>query len=225
MKKLFFAWIFICLFITPAGALDCSQIVINSDRTNDPFLLHILFSRNLTDQVCILKYLGQRNDPYVEEYIFGIMSHMDPVKKDRYEYLLRVLLFSVFHPDFDENELATRVLLNKRGIDFLISQIHTFYDPVLKCQIIWIIPYVHDQSSFSFCMTEGESLLSLLKKTKGMPDAVVNEEIICLLDTIQQIGNHDYLFLCQSFIELSRNKRVVDAARHTITVVVSHKKE
>ncbi|MBN2533808.1 MAG: hypothetical protein JXB88_13010 [Spirochaetales bacterium] len=196
-----------------------------SDRSDDPFLLKLLFSQDLTDQICIVKYLGQRADPYVEEYIFGIMSYMDQYKKNRYEYLLRVLLFSVFHPDFEQDELAARILINKKAIEYLVSRIHVFHDPLLKCQIMWMILHIHDLSSFAFCMTEGNYLLSILKQTNGMPDIRINEEIICLLDTIKQIGNDDYLFLCQSFVKLSRNKLVVDTARETITILLQRETE
>lgn len=217
-------FILFLVHLHPVYSLDCRQLILNSDRSSDAFFLKILLSQDLTDQICILKNLGQRPDPYVEEYIFGIMSRMESRKKDRYEYLLRILLFSVFNPDFDEDELAARIVINKKGIEYLITQMHIFHDPMLKCQIIWIIPYVHDLSSFAFCMTEGEYLLSILKQTKGMPDSIINEEIICLLETIQQIGNHDYLFLCESFIELSRNKKVVDAARGTIKILLLREK-
>jgi hypothetical protein len=225
MNRIFFVCIIISLSLTPAGALDCSQIVITSDRSYDPFLLWILFSLDLTDQVCILKHLGQRPDPYVEDYISGLLSRMTPSKKERYEYLLRVLLFSVFHPDLEDDEIAARVLINKRGIKDLISKIQSFSDPVLKCQIMWIIPSVHDLASFSFCMTEGNYLISILQETMGTPDPLINEEIICLLKTVQQIGNTDYLFLCESFVELSRNKGVVDIARQTLRILLSREKE
>lgn len=220
MKKLFLVCFILCLFLEPVNSLDCRQIIINSDRSDDPFFLKILFSLDLTDQICIVTYLGQRRDPYVEEYIFGIMSRMVPLKRDRYEYLLRVLLFSVFHPGFEEDELAARIFINKKGIECLISQLHIFHDPLLKCQILWMIPVVHDVSFFAYCMTEGEYLLTKVKQAKGMPDVMVNEEIICLLETIQQIGDRDYLFLCQSFIESSRNKRVVNAARETMKILL-----
>lgn len=225
MKILFLTCFLLCIVLYIPWSLDYKGIVLNSDSSKNQYLLTLFLSEDLTDQLCILTYLGRRADPYIEEFIFEIMDHIVHPNKDKYEYLLRVLLFSVFHPGFEEDELAARILINKKGIDHLVYQLHVFKDPLLKCQIMWTIPFLHDVSSFGFIMTEGNHLLSVVKKSQGMPGIKVNSEIICLLDTIQQIGDTDYLFLCNSFIKFSRNKEVVDKSRATIKILLLRESE
>jgi hypothetical protein len=219
MKKLFMIFsIMICL-LSPIQPFDCSNMIKQSNRTRNEYFLKIFLSQDLTDQICIARALGQRADSYIEEFIFGIIGEMNGRDIDRLEYLLRVLLDSVFNTGYDEEELGARVLINFRGITYLISILHTFHDPMLKCQIMKIIPYVHNSAYISSCMTEGEYLVSILKKTGGKPGSQVNGEILCLLDIMRTIGDEDYFFLCQSIIQLSHNRDVVKKAREIMNLL------
>lgn len=225
MKKVFFINLLVIMICFRFFSLDCRYIVIYSDRSRNGFLLNLFLGEDLTDQICIVTNLGRRSDPFVEEFIISITDHMTPLKRDKYEYLLRVLLFSVFHPDFDEDELRARILVNKKGVEYLVRQLHVFQDPMLKCQILWMIPHLHDPAFFSVCMTEGDHLLSILKQTSGMPGCLINQEIICLLEIVEQIGNKDYLPLCQSFIQFSRNKQVIEESRQLSKVLLQRNQE
>ncbi|MBN2444489.1 MAG: hypothetical protein JXJ04_24220 [Spirochaetales bacterium] len=225
MKKLILAFYFIYLLKSILWSMDCNEIEIILNSSMNEFLLKILYQGDLTEQICIVSQLGRRSDPYIDDFIVGIMEHMTIRDKARYEYLLRVLLDGIFNPDYSEDELAARVTINQKGIKYLVSSLHSFFDPMLRCRIMVLIPYLHDLTSMSILMTRGKNLSLLLEKTNGMPGIQINNEIICLLEIIRGFGNFDYLYLCQSFIRLSRSKAVVNAARETIKIFISRRSQ
>jgi hypothetical protein len=224
MAKYACTGILFLLFLFPLHCIDYTDVIRSTDRSHNDLIIRVITSVTLNERIKIIKALGQRDDPYIEDILYSLINQCAGRKKKENEYLIRVLFHGMFSPLLEEEMLLSRLLANKEVITNMIQHLHVFDDPMLKCQVLWIIPYFHDISLNSAVMSEGNRLLALCKKKNGMPGTLVDEEIIAFLELAAVVGNTDFLDICISFRNQSRTKQVVEKAREVSKLLVKREK-
>jgi hypothetical protein len=208
------------LFLFPLHCFDYTDVIRATDRSYNSIIIRVITSVSLNERIEVIKALGQRDDPYVEDILYSLINQCAGRKKEEIEYLIRVLLHTMFSPLLDEGILSSRLLANKEVLVDMIRQLHIFDDPMLRCQVFWIIPYFHDMSLNSSVMSEGQRLIELCKKKNGLPGTLVDEEITAFLELTAVIGNTDFLDIVMSFRTHSRTKKIIEKAREVATLLV-----
>ena len=192
------------------------DVVLISDRSmNQEIILSISLS-DYDTSLLIMNALGQREDGYVADIIIYLYSVYRGREQYKIEFLLQTLLKSLFNPEFSEQELRERFLLNQEALDLLIRHLSDLQSPLLKAEIIKTVGLSENTKYYSLLAAEGELLVALLQKNNGWLDPDSVQELIALLNIIAASGENNFSELCNSIIKFSHNRDVVKLARQVV---------
>jgi hypothetical protein len=205
IKRLLWGLGFLIIFLQPLLALSLPEWIILSDRSMNGEIVEMIKSTDYETALSIAEALGTRQDPYLADIIMAIFNTHHGKDSAKYEYLLEVMLHSLFNLKLSDGELKNRYELNKGALNQLITNMPYVESPDLKKELIQIIPLI--------LACEMEALISILKKEKGYLEKSQDQELLTLLWAMQRLALPDFIDLCNTVACLSSNKDVVKLAR------------
>ena len=117
--------------ILPLYSFDYTDFILNSNRNINMQIFKMIIEEDLDNSLQLIKLLGLRDDPYVEDIIYNILLYRE--NNINYELLLENLLFNVIQKNSEQ--LLFWMQTNKYAYFELIKQMYSFENTYLKCQI------------------------------------------------------------------------------------------
>ena len=219
MKK---RMLLLCLLWVPfcgAGA-DIGDWIVRTDRHDNPMIAIAILESPFQDQIAAVKALGSRSDFHVSEIIDSLYTTRPPSNAGCLEYLLRLLLSSVFpEPDAGfyadvDAELRARLRTNRGSFDNLAAGLGSIEDLQLRAEILRLIPYRGDAKQSTYLLAEADVIVEMLSDGR----ATVSEQnyILTYLRAVQKIDDAVFLESCLRIYERSAETPVSRAARTVI---------
>ena len=221
-------FILITLAAFKAHPLDsCGELadfISHTNRQDNPLLISLIQTNTLDTSLCVLKALANRTDFYVEDILLSLLISSHPDSGYKQEYLLRVILTAVFPSTLSQNQMQQRTLLNNRAIQNLINQLTIFTDPMLRRQILNLVPFVQTPTAITALVNEGNLIISNLHSQQGNVSAPMRSEILSFFDAALLLKNSLRELLCcellqeqiVSISEFAGDREVVDSARRVV---------
>jgi hypothetical protein len=214
----------LCLLCVPfcgAGA-DIGDWVVYTDRRDNPMIAAAILESPFQDQIAAVKALGLRADFNVSEIIDSLFATRSSRNVDCLEYLLRLLLSSVFpdpesgsYADADaEAELRARLRTNHGSFDNLAASLTSIEDLQLRAEILRLIPYRGDAAQSTYLLAEADVIVEML--ADGRATSSQQDYILTYLRAVQKLDDGVFLEPCLSIYERSAETPVSQAARTAI---------
>jgi len=212
-----------CLLFLPLSLFgaDIADWIALSDRRDNAVIASIMRDSPFREQIAVVSALGKRKDFYMSEIIDCLSGSRGIPAFSRGDYLLRVLLASVFPaPDaVSALELQTRLLANQECFARLVASLRQIEDLQLRAEIIRLIPYSGQPSYLGALMAEADLILTLLTDRKVT--AAEQDYILAYLAAVEKVGDAVFLEPCVRIYEISAQARI----RRTAERVISGLKE
>lgn len=210
--------LFSCLLLLtrfPAGA-DIADWIAVSERRDNAIIAGMLRESRLQDQIAIVQALGMRKDFYLSEIIDFLTDTRGPYAVDNQDYLLRVLLSSVFPPPgvIAEEDLRTRLLVNRSAFEKLVMSLGKTADLQLRAEIVRLIPYGGQPRLYGLLLAEADGILTLL--ADGKVTAAQQDYILTYLLALEEIADTVFLETCLGIFERSAQAEISRTARRVI---------
>jgi hypothetical protein len=215
LKTLWPALAYFALAAAALTALGPEAWVRQSDRSMNPEIIETLRTADYETSVSIMRALGGRGDSYVQDIILWLVSTYRGDRQYKYDYLLEVLLASLFTRGSDPSGLNERFAVNRNALHRLITDMPHLDGAGLKTELIRIIPLSGDGRYGAVLAGEASRLIALLQKRDGRLDAAGNQELLALLICMETLGLREYADQCVAIARLSANRDVVSLARKT----------
>ena len=211
MTLLLFA---IVLSSTDAFSLDLAAWVKESNRNNNAVVGDIILSGDIETSLRVIKALGQRQDPYVEDIIERIF-YQESRDIDE-EYYLELLLVTILTRDNSPEKLTAWTNANPRAYDLLSENLTSFNNAFLKSYIILLLPYGETKFAKSPLMSESRIILNEMHHNDGylMPGRI--KEVLAIFETVDVFNDSVFLEVCISLVEQSRQSVIVSRGRSTL---------
>lgn len=211
MTLLLFA---IVLSSTDAFSLDLAAWVKESNRNNNAVVGDIILSGDTETSLRVIKALGQREDPYVEDIIERIF-YQESRDIDE-EYYLELLLVTILTRDNSPEKLTAWTNANPRAYDLLSENLTSFNNAFLKSYIILLLPYGETKFAKSPLMSESRIILNEMHHNDGylMPGRI--KEVLAIFETVDVFNDSVFLEVCISLVEQSRQSVIVSRGRSTL---------
>ena len=211
MTLLLFA---IVLSSTDAFSLDLAAWVKESNRNNNAVVGDIILSGDSETSLRVIKALGQREDPYVEDIIERIF-YQESRDIDE-EYYLELLLVTILTRDNSPEKLTAWTNANPRAYDLLSENLTSFNNAFLKSYIILLLPYGETKFAKSPLMSESRIILNEMHHNDGylMPGRI--KEVLAIFETVDVFNDSVFLEVCISLVEQSRQSVIVSRGRSTL---------
>jgi hypothetical protein len=221
-----------CLLTVPfsAATADIGDWVAVSDRRDNTVIAAAIIDSLLNEQILAIRALGRRKDFDVSEIMDTLGFTRWPNDSSRSDYLLRLLLSSVFPPlaggdpgagsggsDGDASavmELRMRLLANKDSFDRLAAKIGTMEDLQLRAEIIRLIPYTGSMKQRGYLLAEADAVLEML--ADGKTTASQTDYILTYLLALKQLDDAIFLEPCLRIFERSAEAAISRLARSVI---------
>jgi hypothetical protein len=195
-------------------SLDLAAWVEESDRNSNSVIGNIILSEDGETSLRIIRALGRREDPYMEDIIERIFyQHSQDVDE---EYYLEVLLGVILKENTNAQELSRWTEANSKAYHILLSNLHSFSNPYLKAHIISILPYGMTKFGKSSLMSEARTILDEMQKRDGYLPPGRIKEVLAFFNTVEMLNDTVFLEVCVSFVELSRQRILVTRGRATV---------
>ena len=218
LKRKYLTILFIFFFLvhlTPTSllAFDVSDFVQRSDRRHNSVIIEYIKNGTLESTVTILSALSRRKDNYIENIIENILTMYTTDKNHIMEYLLRVLIFSFFHPLLPPEILSDRVSENKEAILSMLSRQTDFIDPLLRASLLQIFSYMDFHEKNTVLLRNGELIIKnfITKSGRASPAEIFEADIF--IEVTKGIGAPEFAEQYIMISELARNKELVEKAR------------
>lgn len=207
----------------PALCDDWASYTAQSTSGDDGLLISVMESGDFDTRASICSSMGKRQDPDARTVLSWLLAGYSKTSVPRVELLLRLALSSLFDDVPDDAVLSRRVSANALVLAELVHDIDGFFDPLLQGVIVRLLPRLPADDARRGLMTVGTELVAKIREGGGNLSA--GETSLCFdyLATVRLIGNGDFLEHCVSLARLSRDKRLVDAARSAATFLASMK--
>ena len=211
MTLLLFA---IVLSSTDAFSLDLAAWVKESNRNNNAVVGDIILSGDSETSLRVIKALGQREDPYVEDIIERIF-YQESRDIDE-EYYLELLLVTILTRDNSPEKLTAWTNANPRAYDLFSENLTSFNNAFLKSYIILLLPYGETKFAKSPLMSESRLILNEMHHNDGylMPGRI--KEVLAIFETVDVFNDSVFLEVCISLVEQSRQSVIVSRGRSTL---------
>ncbi len=197
----------------PALCDDWAAFTARSGSGDDGLLVSVLESGDFDTRTSICSSMGKRQDPDARAVLSWLLAGYSTASVSKAELLLRLTLSSLFDNVSDDAMLSRRVSANASVLTQLAQDIDGFSDPLLQGTIVRLLPRLPADDGRRALMTVGARLIAKLREADGNLPAGETSLAFDYLEAVRLIGNNDFLDQCVSLARLSRDKRIVDAAR------------
>jgi hypothetical protein len=208
-----------CLFFLPFSLFgaDIADWIAVSDRRDNTVIASILRDSSFTEQIAIVHALGKRKDFYMSEIIDCLSGSRGIPELSRGDYLLRVLLVSVFPPAVQGEELRARLNANKEAFGKLVKDLGGIPDLQLRAEIVRLIPYSGRSSHLGVLMAEADLIVDLLSDRRLT--SAEQDYILAYLLAVEKVGDAVFLEPCVRIYEQSAQARVSRTSESVIRVL------
>ena len=197
-----------------AFSLDMAAWVKETSRDNNDVVGDIILTEDSETSLRVIRALGQREDPYVEDIIERIF-YQESRDIDE-QYYLELLLATIFKRYNSPEKLAEWTNANPRAYNLLLENLTSFRNAFLKSYIILLLPYGETKYAKSLLMSECRIVLNEMHHNSGylMPGRI--KEVLAVFETVDVFSDSVFLEVCISLVEQSRQSMVVSRGRSTI---------
>jgi hypothetical protein len=212
-----------CLLAAAAGGAgaDITNWIAVSDRRDNALIAATITGSPLRNQIAIITALGARKDFYVSEIIDCLAFTRSPRDVPHMDYLLRLLLSSVFLSGDGAAgdggvaaECRARLLANQASFDKLVMGLASFPDLQLRAEIVRLIPCSGSPQHRGALLAESDMLLEML--ADGKLTAAQEDYVLTWLLAVERIGDPVFLEPCLRIYERSSQPAVNRLARRVI---------
>ena len=193
-------------------SFDYTDFILNSNRNLNDHIYEMLLESDLDDSLEISRLLGIRNDPYIEDILFNILSDRQNIKN--YELFLENILKNV-------SEQNTENILfwleeNKYAYFELIKQSSTFSNPYLKSYIFSFTEYLQISDLNTYIMNELQSILNIIINNEGYLLPGKKRLLFEILRILELKENSDFNEIILNILEETRDKDIAEHCRNSI---------
>lgn len=193
-------------------SFDYTDFILNSNRYMNSEIFDILYKAGLEDSIQISKLLGQRDDPFIEDIIFNILSNRENM--DNFELLLENILKNA------NNQISEKKLLwlesNRYAYFALIKENNTFNNPYLKMHIISLMENLDNIDIKTYIMIDMQNVLDIIKNNNGFLLPGYKRLLLELLRIIRNSQDSDFNEIILNILEETREEDIVDICRISI---------
>ncbi len=184
-----------------------------SDRADNPVIISLVQEYDLQTALIVLQAVGKREDPYAADILDALAAgHVTKLIYQK-EYLLRVLLESIFDSALPIPTLSSRAEANRESLDSLVRGLNGLTDPQLKSVLVKVIELL-DGSEYTPAVAGAFSdSIQQMKDNGGNLSPMRVELLLSLLSYVSRHPSSDFLGMCTMVARLSRDARVVEKAR------------
>jgi hypothetical protein len=202
------------LLSVDVSSLDVAAWVKDTGRDTNSVVGDIILTEDSETSLRVIRALGQREDPYMEDIIERIF-YQESRDIDE-EYYLEVLLVAIYRRYNSPEKLAEWTNSNPRAYDLLLENLTSFKNAFLKTYIILLLPHGMTNFSKSFLMSESRIILDEMHHNDGylMPGRI--KEVLAIFEAVDVFNDTVFLEVCVSLVEGSRQRIVVSRGRSTI---------
>ena len=193
-------------------ALDYTDFILNSNRNANEQIFELIIMENLEESIQILRLLGMRDDPYVEDIIYKLISYRH--NNFNNELLLENLLQTVILKNNEERFLWMR--MNKYAYFELIKNMYCFNNTYLKSYIVSLMEELNNIDIKTYIMYEMQCILNEVNSNGGYLLPGSKLLLYELLKIIKILNDSDYNEIILNIIEETRDIDIVENCRNTV---------
>lgn len=220
MRLLVAAGVLLSLLAAPAFGQDYAAFVTGGDRRDNPLIVEMLRTADLSAAIRIAQALGRRSDPYVADLLVRLLEDAAGRSGPARELELRVLLASVFAADLPD--LRERLEVNREGVAHLAARIAGL-SPPLQREILRVLTLSTEAADSGALMALGMSLAGLLRRQGGRADAEQAALLRAYLQAVTALGDPDFAPVALLILERTREASVARAARNAARALLTRR--
>ena len=209
------------IYPTALPSLDLSQWISSTDRGSNDVIIQFLSASDFGTSIQAIKALGLRKDSYVEDIIANLISSYSHKNFYEKEYLLRILLDSVFPFELKRSEQTERLKINKEAVNMLAGNLYRFQDFQLKSEILRLLALSNHEEHQTALLAEGKNIVKLLIGQSGQVYPGQADLLLSYLEAAKASGNQDFIEPCLSIYELTGDSAVADRAGEVVQYLLS----
>ena len=210
-----YLYLFSLLSCLQISAFDVAAWVATSSRVQNPIILDLIMTGSSATSQQILEALAQRDDLYCEDIIERVF-HQETADR---ELLLESYLTQI--TEAGEMRIVMWIDANPGISDLMIRNMSSFSSPYLKTCILRLIPYARRVDSKSYLMREAVDTLMEIENQGGYVGSGRFRELLELLRIISDFRDPDFLEICLSISESSRQAMIVSKSREVTLKLIS----
>jgi hypothetical protein len=218
MRLVSLAGTLLLVLAVSAFCQDYAAFVAGGDRTDNPLVLEMLRSADLSTAITIAGALGRREDRYVADILVRLLADAVGQRDLTRELLLRVVLASAFAPDLPD--LRERLDVNRPGLEYLSTQA-AGVSPALQREILRVLALSPEAADPAVLMEWGMSLAERLGRQGGRLEAEQAALLRAYLEAVGALGDPDFAPVALLILERTREASVARAARKTARQLLS----
>ena len=218
MKTFILFSIILFFSIFPLISMDLPSFIQNSDRTSNDIIFEMLLSEETENKLIILKNLPLREDLYIEDILILIINRENSGFNK--EFYLEILFESIFAKSIFKEEIKLWLRINPNGFRNLAISLSNYSNNYLKSYIIKLFSFSDYPDIKSYLMTEAKIVLNKIHQNNGLVSPGLKYEIIEIFNTIMFFDEIDFLEICISILEESRDQLIVELGKKTVSVLL-----
>ncbi len=214
LRKYLKSFIIILVFINivPTYPIDYTDLILNSNRELNKQIFEFIIQGDLEESIQIMRLLGIREDPYIEEIIFNLITYQQNNLNN--ELLLENLLQLVINKNDEEIFLWMR--MNKYAYFELIKNMYRFNNKYLKSYIVSLMEHLNNIDIKTYIMYEMQIILDEVKENNGFLLPESKNLLFELLNIIVILNDSDFNEIILYILEETRESEVVERCREAI---------
>ena len=199
------------------AAFDIAEWVVAGDRKSNRVLSEMILSEDSETALRLIKALGERPDPYVEDIIERIFFQYSAAVDE--EYFLEALFQAALANRGSADHRSAWVQANAVVIEMLSGRLPHISNAFLKAHLLTCIPYLESPVASSRLMSEGSSLMQEMRRNAGFLPAGRIKEALAFFEAAEQSGSPDFLRLCLDMRSGSRQRIIVERASRAVRTI------
>jgi hypothetical protein len=215
---------FLCIFLSVGLRTEADgweSFVKASDRADNPVIISLIQEYDLNTVLIVLQAVGEREDPYAADILDAVASgHVTKLTYQR-EYLLRILLESLFNSALPAGTISLRVEANRESLDSLVRAFNGLTDPQLKSVLVKTIELLGGSGYVPVVAGALSDSIQEMENNGGNLSPMRVELLLSLLSYVSRHPSSDFLGICTLVARLSRDARVVERARSISATIAS----
>ncbi len=219
---------FLCVFLAVGlhtEAEGWESFVKASGRADNPEIISLVQEYDLQTALIVLQAVGEREDPYAADILDAVAAgHVTKLIYQR-EYLLRILLESLFDSALPVRTLSSRVEANRESLDSLVRGLNGLTDPQLKSVLVKVLELLGGSGYAPVVAGALSDSIQRMEDYGGNLSPMHVELLLSLLSYVSRHPSSDFLGICTVVARLSRDVRVVERARSISSTIAASMRE
>jgi hypothetical protein len=184
-----------------------------SSRSDDPVIIELVSKYDLQTALSVLKAVGERDDPYAGDILDAVAAGRGTRPDGQREYLLRILVESLFDAGLSPATLSSRAEANRGSLDTLVRGLNGLEDPQLQSDLVRVMEPLGAGAYASVVADALAESINGMQANAGNLSPMRTELLLSLLSYVSRHPSPDFLELSVSVARLSRDERAVEISR------------